>query len=332
MGNDVRLLSRSEVEGLLDLGECMDAVEEAFRRSASKTDVKTGVLGMHVPGGGFHAKAATMMAGAEGRRYFVLKLNANFPGNPARHGLPTIQGLLMLVDATSGSPLCVMDSMSITILRTAAATGVATRYLALPDASRAMIIGCGAQARAQLQAVHLARPLTEALAYDIDAARATTLAREASAALGISVRPVTDLREGALASDIIVTCTPSHQAFLDAGDVKPGTFIAAVGADSDTKSEITPRLMAAAAVVTDNIDQCVTIGDLQHAIAHGAMRRDQVRGELADVIADPARRRRSDDEIIVFDSTGVALQDVAAAALVFEASVRGDAGVSFPFA
>ena len=332
MSNGVLLLSRTEVEGVLDLGECMTAVEDAFRQSAAVGSVKTGILGIHVPGGGFHAKAATMPAGREGRRYFVLKLNANFPGNPALHGLPTIQGLLMLFDAASGSPVCVMDSMGITILRTAAATGVAARYLALPTAQRAMIIGCGAQARAQLAAINVARPLTQALAYDIDAGRATTFAREASVALKFPVAPVTDLREGALASDIIVTCTPSHQAFLDAADVRPGTFIAAVGADSDTKSEITPRLMAAAAVVTDNLEQCVTIGDLRHAIAHGAMRRDQVRAELADVIVDASRRRRSNEEIIVFDSTGVALQDVAAAALVFEASVRAGKGSRVAFA
>lgn len=336
MGNvspagQVALLTRVDVERLLDLSSCMSAVEAAFRRRAIDGQVQTGILGLHVAGGGFHAKAAAMPAGDEGRFYFAAKLNANFPQNP-RDGRPTIQGLLTLFDGATGTPLCVMDSIAVTILRTAAATGIAARYLAAPDARTATIIGCGAQAHAQLAAINIARPLTSAFVFDIDAARAREFAKVAATRLALSVEQVDELGPATLRSDIIVTCTPAHTPFLGLRHVSRGAFVAAVGADSENKSEIEPELMADAAVVVDNFDQCSAIGDLHHAIARGAMHARDVRAELADVIRDPSTGRRDRRERVVFDSTGVALQDVAAAALVYEAAIRGDVGHRFDFA
>ena len=317
-----RLLTRQDVEALLDLPSCMVAVERAFRAHAEGEPVSTGVLGLHVPGGGFHLKAAAMPAGAAGRLYFAAKINANFPGNPARHSLPTIQGVLALFDAVTGSPLCLMDSIAITVLRTAAATGVAARHLALPEAAIATIVGAGAQAAAQLEAVAIARPIRKAFIYDLDRARAEALARAAAERLGFPIEAAGDLARATRASQVVVTCTPSRQPFLGSGQLAPGTFVAAVGADSEAKSEIEPALMASACVIADSVEQCATIGDLHHAIEQGAMRAADVRAELGEVIVDPGRGRRAAPEIVVFDSTGVALQDVAAAALVYEAALE----------
>ena len=331
MAVPVRLLTRRDVEALLDLPTCMAAVEAGFRARAEGRPVHTGVMGLHVPGGGFHAKAAAMPAGAAGRLYFAAKLNANFPDNPARHSLPTIQGVLALFDAVTGSPLCLMDSIAITVLRTAAATGVAARHLAPADAVTAAVVGTGAQAEAQLAAVALARPIRKAFAYDLDAARAAAFARSASERLGFPVEVAADLAGATRASQVVVTCTPSRRAFLGRGHLSPGAFVAAVGADSDVKSEIEPALMAAACVIADSVEQCAAIGDLHHAIEQGTMRAGDVRAELGEVILDPGRGRRGTSEIVVFDSTGVALQDVAAAALVFEAASARGAGTEISF-
>jgi alanine dehydrogenase len=303
-------LTPADVERLLDLPACLAAVEAAFR-----SDARSAVLGMHAEDGGFHVKAALM----DGPRpYFAAKINANFPGNPARRGLPTIQGVVALFDAECGAPLAVMDSIALTIRRTAAATGVAAKYLAPPDATVATIVGWGAQAMAQLEALAIVRPIRRVYAVDVDATAAARFAGDASRALGLEVGPSGDLAAAARASDIIVTCTPARRAFLGLEHVRAGAFVAAVGADNEEKSEIEPALMARAAVVVDSRAQCATIGDLHHAIAAGAMTADDVRAELADVVRDPSRGRRRDDEIVVFDSTGVALEDVAAAALTYE--------------
>ena len=119
-------------------------------------------------------------------------------------------------------------------------------------------------------------------------------------------------------TDVWITCTPSRTAFLRREHVKPGALVAAVGADNPSKSEITPELMAASRVVTDVTGQCVEIGDLRHAIAAGAMRREDVVAQLGEVVAGQRKVRRSDDDIVVFDSTGAGFQDTAAAAVIYE--------------
>jgi ornithine cyclodeaminase/alanine dehydrogenase-like protein (mu-crystallin family) len=128
------------------------------------------------------------------------------------------------------------------------------------------------------------------------------------------------LRDAISASEIVVTCTPSQRALLHVGDVRRGTFVAAIGADNDHKQEIDPELLAASVVVVDDLEQCARIGDLHHALAAGVMRESDVRGALDQAIAGTRPGRLADDEIIVFDSTGLAIEDVAAAALVYERS------------
>jgi len=303
---------------MLDRVACIDAVEAAFRSRGEGTPLPAGVLGTGATDGTFHVKAAL---GGD-RPYYVAKINANFPGNPRRHGLPTIQGVLALFDATNGTLLALMDSMAITVLRTAAATAVAARYLSAPDARVATIVGCGAQAAAQVAAIRAVRPLERLYAVDLDRAAAARFAATFDGANAFSATPADDLRRAARESEIIVTCTTSRRAFLGRDDVRPGAFVAAVGADNEEKHEIEPDLMAAAAVVTDITDQCAHIGDLHHALDTGVMHRHDVRAELGDVVVDPSRGRRTDDEIVVFDSTGVAFQDVAAAAIVYERAIR----------
>jgi alanine dehydrogenase len=154
-------------------------------------------------------------------------------------------------------------------------------------------------------------------AWDIQHAAADAFAREI-AARGIAVSVVDSPAQGAKQSDIVVTCTASKQAFLSLADLRKGTFVAAVGADSDTKRELAADIMASATVVADIREQCATIGDLHHAIAEGRMTADDIHGELADVVSGKVPGRRGEDEITVFDSTGTALEDVAAAALAYE--------------
>lgn len=325
MSRPVRILSRSDVERLLDPAGCVAAVEDAFARRERGAESPSGVLGVHVTGGGFHVKAAAL---ALGTRYFAAKVNANFPANPVARGLPTIQGVLVLSDAESGEPLAVMDSMSITTLRTAAATAVAARHLAVPHASSLAIVGCGVQARAHVAALGCVRTLSAVAAYDADRPSAERFVAEMTEAHGLAGRVATSVGEATAGADLVVTCTPSRTPFLAARDVAPGAFVAAVGADNEDKSEITPRLMRLAAVVVDDLGQCAAIGDLHHAIEAGAMPAHDVRATLAEVVADPSRGRRATDEIIVFDSTGVAIEDVAAAAVVYERAVRDGVGLT----
>lgn len=323
------LLKRSEVAAVLKLGECIAAVESAFKLYGEGKTAPPGILGIHSHEGGFHIKAGVLELD---RSYFVAKTNANFSNNPERLGLPAIQGAIILCDGENGSPLALMDSIEITIQRTGAATAVAAKYLARPEAKTVTICGCGNQGRIQLRALTHVLPLTRAFAFDRDESRAQQFAEEMSRELGFEVSVVNDLSRAVGQSEVCVTCTPSRQAFLEREDVAAGTFIAAVGADSADKHELAPSLLAASKIVVDILEQCASIGDLLHALAAGLLTRAAVHAELGEVVAGKKSGRTSANEIIVFDSTGMALQDAAAAILVYEKALAAGIGLRLNFA
>jgi ornithine cyclodeaminase/alanine dehydrogenase-like protein (mu-crystallin family) len=160
--------------------------------------------------------------------------------------------------------------------------------------------------------------LHRVFAWDIDPAAARVFAGSMQAESGFPVEAVTALPEATRVSDVIVTCTPARVPFLGLDDVPAGCFVAAIGADNPAKSEIKPDLMAKATVVVDVLDQAVVMGDLHHAIATGTMRADEVAAELGQVVAGTRPGRQAADQIIVFDSSGTGVQDVAAAAIAYE--------------
>jgi alanine dehydrogenase len=326
---EILLLTSREVQSLLTLEECIGAVERAFRAYGEGTAVPPAVLSMHTEGGGFHIKTGLLELH---QSYFAAKVNGNFPENGSRFGLPTIQGVIVLCDARNGTPLAVMDSRDITALRTAAATAVAAKFLAREDSRTATICGCGSQGRIQLRALLLVRHLQNVFAYDKDEEKALRFAREIASDLKISVTPTADLSAAVRQSDICVTCTPSRQPLLGPNDVSSGTFIAAVGADNPLKQELYPSLMARSKVVCDILEQCTMMGDLHHALDAGVVTRANVHAELGEVVAGRKQGRESEEEIIIFDSTGMALQDVAAAAVLYEKADKQGRGVRLNFA
>ena len=317
------VLTRHDVAALLPMAQCIDAVERVFAMHARKETKDPAVLGVHVEGGGFHIKAAA--ADIDGA-FFATKVNANFPANGPKLGLPTIQGILLLFDAVNGSPLAIMDSAEITAIRTAAATAVAAKHLAVPGAATVTICGCGEQSRSQLRALARVRPITTVFAFDEDGARAERFAEFVRSELHVGAHVAHTLREATRQSQITVTSTTARKHFLGVDDVPPGSFVAAVGADNPQKQEIDPALLASATLVVDILDQCATIGDLHHALDAGVMTRSDVHAELGEIAAGLRPGRTRTDEVIVFDSTGTALQDVAAAALVYRKAVASGRG------
>jgi len=326
--NPVRILSRRDVARLMTQADYLAAVEAAFRAGAEGTAISPPPMHLAAAHGVCHAKGAVL---GTGRGRIAVKINANFPGNPERTGLPTIQGAIVLCDAENGALLAVMDSIEITLRRTAAATALAAQFLARPESATVTLCGCGAQGRVQLEALAQILPLRRGFVWDSDRDRANAFAREMSKALGLDLEATIMLRKAARASDVVVTCTTAHSPFLGLSDVAPGVFVAAVGADNPDKSEIEPALMAAATVVVDALDQCAVMGDLHHAIKAGLMTAKDVHADLGKLVAGRRPGRARPDEIIVFDSTGTAIQDAASAALVHERAVAHDIGIAVAF-
>lgn len=311
------VLTRRDVARLCTPALALDAVREGFRALGEGRAWAPAPLHLALTHGGFHAKAAAL-AGAPG--VAALKWNANFPANPARYGLPTIQGALLLCDADDGRLLAVMDSIEITRRRTAAASALAATLLARPGARVMALCGCGAQALPQFEALAGVLPLRELRLWDVDAAAARRCAAALAGWPSLVVRVASGVEDAVRGADVIVTCSTAREAFLAREFVAPGTFVAAVGADHPDKHELAPALMAAACVVTDSTAQCLAMGELHHAVEAGAMGAAQVHAELAELVTGRRAGRADAQAVCVFDSTGVAVQDVALADALLRAA------------
>jgi ornithine cyclodeaminase/alanine dehydrogenase len=314
-GSQTLLLGQADIARTMALSDYIDAVEQAFERLDNGQMLLPDVG--HIPGadGAFHVKSAGFIGDPS---YVAVKVNGNFPNNPRLNGLPTIQGAIVLCDGQDGSLLAVIDSIEVTAMRTGAATAVAAKYLAKDNTSVVTVIGCGTQGRVQLLSLAAVLPLKTVYAYDNDRIQTDLFVEQMSEETGLKIVPVDDFADGTLNSQAIVTCTSSKAPFLARNHVLPGTFIAAVGADNDDKQELDPDLLAYSRVFVDVIEQCAQIGELHHALEAGAMTRTNVVAELGAIVARNAHPRISPDDIVVFDSTGSAIQDVAAAGIIYE--------------
>ena len=317
------IITRRDIRRVMRPADYLEAVELGFRAGAIGKANSPHPMHLPATGGGFHAKGARI---ALARDYVAVKVNGNFPGNPQRFGLPTIQGAVLLSDGSNGALLAILDSAEVTLRRTAAASAVAARILARPDSTTLLVCGCGAQGRAHIEAMSEVLPIKRVLLWDQVHDAAASLAAELAGARGYEIEAVKDLETASLTAEAIACCTTSREPFLDVGMVRPGTFIAAVGADNPDKNEITPTLMAEAVVVTDSTAQCAGMGDLHHAIEAGAMTGSDVQAELGELLVGEMPGRTSANQILIFDSTGTGLQDVAAAAAIYERCV-GDSSV-----
>jgi ornithine cyclodeaminase/alanine dehydrogenase-like protein (mu-crystallin family) len=308
------LLSRSVVSRLATPKEYIAAMRSAFVDLAEGR-VELASVG-HVPGtdGAFHIKAATR---AVAPAFAVVKVNGNFPDNSGRYHLPTIQGFIALLDAECGSVLALMDSSEITARRTAAATALAAQYLADPDTQTLGIVGCGVQARYHLDALVEIAGIETVLYCDPNAQAASSFATYIESR-GLQARRAPDAKTACDRAGIVVTLTTSTHPILELADVAPGTFVAGVGADNPLKHELAPDLLCASHVVVDSMSQAAQLGDLHHAIDCGKMVVKDIYSELSDLVVGRAAGRKDNSQRWVFDSTGLAVQDLAAATMLYE--------------
>jgi ornithine cyclodeaminase/alanine dehydrogenase len=311
-------LTRSDIRSLLRFDEYVEIVEDAFRLYAEGKTLKPASMLVDSVGGEFHVKAGGLRLD---KWFFGLKVNGGFFHNMERFGMANIQGAILLCEGETGYPLAVMDSGEITTKRTGAAAAIAAKYLARPDSSVVTICGCGTQGLIQLCAMKSVLPFKKAYVFDVDEKKAQSFAREMSAQLAVPIVPTSSLGDTTKQSDVYVTCTPSRQFYLTSQDVSAGTFIAAMGADSPDKQELDPELLKSNKVVVDLLDQCSQAGELHHAIEQG-MAKEDVYGELSEIITGKKPGRTSEEEITIFDATGTALQDVAAASAVYQRALH----------
>ena len=311
----------------LDL-DAVACVENAFRALATLPVAMPPILRLDIPEhrGEVDVKTA-YVPGADG---FAIKISPGFFDNP-KIGLPSTNGMMVLLSATTGLvEALLLDNGYLTDIRTAAAGAVAAKHLAQPDASIAAIFGAGAQAKLQLEALKLVRPVEEARIWARDAAKAEAVAGELREKLGIRVRAERDPAKAMAGADLIVTTTPSTEPLIHTGFVSAGQHITAMGSDAEHKNEIAPAIVRMADLyVADSAKQTRRLGELHHAIAAGVMAADAEVTELGEIIAGKRQGRRSANDITIADLTGTGVQDTAIATLARDRAKTAGAGTIF---
>jgi len=298
----IPVFSASNVEAAVSPARAVEAVRDAFVAYArGEWSMPPKVYVPAYPAGDFRAMPAI------GAGHALLKWVTSFPGNPAR-GLPTVSGLVLLSDASDGSLRAVLDASSVTALRTGAAAVLAAEELGRRDARTAAVIGAGVNGKA-VATTFLARGRTVML-WDVDEQRARRAAEELGADLAAS-------REEALAADLVVTVTPGHEILLPEGSLRAGQHVSLMGADGPGKAEIAVGELKRVHVFCDDWEQASHNGELVHAVEAGAITEGDVT-QLGDVLAGTAPGRQSPDDITIFDSTGLAIQDLAIALAAME--------------
>jgi ornithine cyclodeaminase/alanine dehydrogenase-like protein (mu-crystallin family) len=293
----IPVFSARHVEAAVSPERAVEAVREAFVAYArGEWSMPPKVYVPAYPAGDFRAMPAI------GAGHALLKWVTSFPGNPAR-GLPTVTGLVLLSDASDGSLRAALDAGAVTALRTGAAAVLAAETLGRRDAETAAVIGAGVNGRAAAK-TFLARGRSVML-WDVDEARARIAADELGADVARS-------REEALTADLVVTVTPGHEVLLPEGSLQPGQHVSLMGADGPGKAEIAVGELARVRVFCDDWEQASHNGELAHAVQAGAITQDEAT-ELGAVLAGQAPGRQSPGEITIFDSTGLAIQDLAIA-------------------
>ncbi len=324
----MRVLTEAELRACVRLdADAVACVERAFIALATLKVAMPPILRLDIPE--HRGEVDVKTAYVPGLESFALKVSPGFFDNP-RLGLPSLNGLMILFSAKTGLvEALLLDNGYLTDVRTAAAGAVAARHLAREDAQSAAIFGAGAQARLQLEALTLVRPIRRAVLWARDFAKASRAAEELSLKLRIPVEPEADPERACREADIIVTTTPAETPILSADWIRRGQHVTAMGSDSEHKNEIDPRLFARALYVADSLNQTRRLGELRAAIAAGTAPSTQSFPELGQVIAGHAPGRATRDDVTFCDLTGTGVQDTAIATLARARALAAGAGLEF---
>lgn len=319
------LLTSRAVDEEMPMAELIDAIEQAFAAYARDDVAMPAKSYIDLPQ--YNGDFRSMPAYLEGDDWDAagIKWVNVHPDNPDDHGLPTVMGTVIYSDPETAYPLAIMDGTVLTMKRTGAAAGVATDLLAVEDATSLGLIGAGTQAHTQLEAIAQVRDIEEVVVSDVDPDAVQSFVDEYDEEF--------DVREGSIEEaghcDVLSTVTPVRSPIVSREDVGEHTHINAIGADAQGKHEIETSVLQAAKLVIDDYDQCTHSGEINVPWSEGALDDDDLYGELGDVVVGTKAGRTPEDGVTVFDSTGLAIQDVAAAHVVYEHAQEHDIGTEF---
>jgi len=321
----VLMLTKEEIQSVLTLDDCISVVEEGFKAYNSGKAVVPFPVALLVPdhNGDVHIKPGYI----KGSATYTVKIASGFYDN-LKLGLPSSHGMLLVFDARTGDPLCIeVDRCLVTDLRTAAAGAVAAKALAKKDVGIVTVMGTGTQARYQIEALSKVRKFTELRVWGRTRAQVDRYVADMSKTLEAEIIPYESAEKAVRGSDVVVTTTTSTSPIVKGSWLSKGVHITAMGSDSPEKQELDSEVLRLAdKYVCDSIRQCAELGELHHAIKDGTMTEVDVHGELGEILLGRKSGRERDDEITVCDLTGIAVQDVVSAQLVYERALKKNIG------
>lgn len=312
------ILDEVTVKRLVGIKEAIKAIEEAFRYFGKGKVQMPAKLYLHLDkyNGDFRA----MPAYIEGLEICGIKWVSVHPGN-RKKALPTVMAIIILSDPSNGLPLCVMDATYATALRTAAAGGVAAKYLARGDSQKVALIGCGMQAKTQLLALKELFDIKQVNVWGLDRQEALLFIREMRRP-GMGMAAADSVKDCVKDADIIVTTTPSRRPLVRLEWLKKGVHINAIGADAKGKQELDPMILKRAKVVVDAWEQASHSGEINVPLRNGKLSKKDIYADIGEIVAGRKRARSGEGEITVFDSTGLAIQDTAIANIIYRKARR----------
>jgi ornithine cyclodeaminase len=320
----MRIINRQEVERLLPMAACMDVLADAMR--AASSGAVSMPLRLFTPLADGSGSFGLMPGSTLDPPFFGAKVISLLPGNPAK-GLPMVQGYVSLFDHDSGKPVALIEGASVTAIRTAAASGLATRVLARKDARTHGIFGTGVQAVTHIDAVNCARDIGEILVWGRDPEKTRQFARQQSERLQAAIRATDDPAEAA-ACDVVSTVTAATSPILEGDWLRPGCHLNLVGVHTPEAREADTRAIARSRVYVDLMESAMNeAGDILVPISEGAIDRAHILGEIGQVLAGEIPGRTGDGEITLYKSLGIVAQDLFAAAHIYAAALEDGAGI-----
>ncbi len=323
MENQILWLNRKEVESLLDMKGALKVVEQAFMQHGLKKVQMPSKLYLYFEK--HNGDLRTMPAYLEEPDIAGVKIVNVHPDNPEK-GLPTVMALVILNSTETGAPTAVMDGTYLTDMRTGAAGGVAVKYLARRNSKVVGFVGVGNQARTQLLGIKEVIDIEQIKATGTQEKHTLAFKNEMEKIISCDIVPKKSI-EDVCDCDILVTTTPSREPIVMNEWIAEGTHINAIGADAPGKEELDPKILKRARVVVDDIPQASHSGEVNVPLAKGLIKEKDIFGELGEVIVGKKKARTKDSDITVFDSTGLAIQDVATANMVYRKAVKANVGI-----
>lgn len=312
------ILGRRDVEKLIDIKQAIGAVEEAFRQYGLGRAQMPAKIYLDLKK--FSSDFRAMPAYVEKFKIVTLKWVNAHPLNPKR-GLPSVMAVIIVSDPKTGFPLCIMDGTLATSIRTGAGGAVAAKYLARRNSCVAGLVGCGAQARTQLAALREIFPIKEVRIWGHEKPLIERFIREMKRSAETMI-PAADIKECVAGCDIVVTATPSRKPIVKSEWISPGTHLNAIGADAPGKEELDPKILKRAKVIVDDYEQASHSGEINVPISKGIYKPKNIHATLGEIVAGKKKGRTSAREITVFDSTGLAIQDVAVASVIYRNALK----------